>query len=218
MFLLVALLYHVFQMKKKDRFSVILLVCTSCLWLVTTGLWAVMTHSLNNMNRGTAIYSSKRYPANDSTRYLRLKIALSSGRYIGPGQHINLISRHHRGWLQSHPYCVAWENEKGGQRFLYFLIECQKGFSRSMQLYKTIKDVSPDYVYLDGPYGPTPNLKSFDTVLFCSKGIGVASQLSLMQDLVKTHNNATARIRRMSLLWFIESPSTFCAQLRRNDC
>jgi hypothetical protein len=207
-------------MKNIDKLSVILLGVTSSIWVLANVWRTFVNHSLNEENRGTPIYSCKSYLDGGKTVYCRVKLALSTQLDIGPGQHFNLVARHRRrGWFQSHPFIVTWEKESNGHRFLYFLVECKNGFSCSLPKFQTIKGGGkPKYVYLDGPYGHISGLKSFDTVLFCSKGIGVVSQLPLMRYLVMAHNDKTARIRRMSLRWVLESPGSVYLAWKMNRC
>jgi NAD(P)H-flavin reductase len=180
-----------------------------------------MVFSLNDRGfYGTPIFSFKRY-GDVPISFYQVKIQLSTGRKIGPGQYMNLIQRRKHGWfhawVQSHPYVVGWEEEKSGQRYAYFFIQCKGGFSYYFQqVCKSTKEVIKDrkfgsshsYVLLDGPYGQIPDLKSFDKVLFLAKGIGLAAQLLLMRELLKCHDDRSARIRRLTLVWFLESRRT----------
>jgi predicted ferric reductase len=198
--------FHI--LNEKNVTAIVLMAIISVLWLGTFILWAVFLQSRNESLSGTPIYSFKRVKYGGTTKLYRVKIALQSQRTIAPGQYFYLI--HKRKWwhfFQSHPYMVAWENKKNGTQYVYFLIECQKGFSSRFQEGKSRKEVENDHkpkcskVYMDGPYGGHLYLRNYDTVFFISRGIGIASQLLLIRDLLRAHNNLTARVRRVTLLW-----------------
>jgi hypothetical protein len=90
---------------------------------------------------------------------------------------------------------VAWEEKKNDTQYVYFLVECHKGFSHRFQA------DTPRKVYMDGPYGGNIHLRNYDTVLFISRGIGVASQILLIRDLLEAHEKLEAKVRRVTLLW-----------------
>ena len=58
---------------------------------------------------------------------------------------------------------------------------------------------------LDGPYGGDDALDSFDTVMFWAGGIGIVSHLLHLRQMVQAHNDRKARLRRLTLVWMLES-------------
>ena len=61
---------------------------------------------------------------------------------------------------------------------------------------------------MDGPYGHGAELDCFDKILFVASGIGVAAHLLAIRHLLQAHQDQTARVRRVSLLWFLEKTGT----------
>lgn len=135
-----------------------------------------------------------------------LEITLSRPLQLHYGQyvHITVPSIPHTliGRLQSHPYLIAWAD--GGvaepSRHVSLLIECRSGFSDRLRLCR-----SPTAVSFHGPYGSSQSLEIFDKVLFMASGIGVAAHLLAAKRLLQAHNAQTSRVRRVSLLWFLEA-------------
>ena len=60
-------------------------------------------------------------------------------------------------------------------------------------------------IRVDGPYGSVESLEQFDKVFFVASGIGLAAHLLAIRHLIQTHNDKTSRVRRLSLLWFLET-------------
>lgn len=64
-------------------------------------------------------------------------------------------------------------------------------------------------VIIDGPYGKQPPLDRFDTVLFLASGVGLAAQLLHLRHLLEAHNSKTARARRITLVWFLQTNNQY---------
>jgi len=62
---------------------------------------------------------------------------------------------------------------------------------------------------VDGPYGGHTDLNNFDKVLLMARGIDLVAQLLSARHLVQAHLDQTARVRRLSLIWILESKGTF---------
>lgn len=62
-------------------------------------------------------------------------------------------------------------------------------------------------IILDGPYGQQTSLYAFDKVLFLACGIGVTAHLLQIRQLLEAHNQSTARVRRITLIWFLYTHS-----------
>lgn len=133
-----------------------------------------------------------------------IEVRSQQSRKITYGQYVFItvpsIPHSILGRLQSHPYMIAWEHGDSSSQILTLLIAHRTGFSNVIRLCK-----SGTRARLDGPYGGTERLDKFDKVFFIASGIGVATHLLTIRHLVQTHNDKTSRVRRLSLLWFLET-------------
>ena len=60
-------------------------------------------------------------------------------------------------------------------------------------------------IRVDGLYGGVESLEHFDKVFFVASGIGLAIHLLAIRYLIHAYNEKTLRVRRLSLLWFLET-------------
>jgi predicted ferric reductase len=125
-----------------------------------------------------------------------------------PGQFIYLslpaLRTLRLGILESHPFMVAWPttDEKGQLKSIVLLVQAHRGFTRKLQL---MNFTAPTII--DGPYGgaETQAMGNYDKILLLSCGIGLASHLSTARHLLLAHNQQTARVRRLTLVWLLET-------------
>jgi predicted ferric reductase len=194
-----------------------------CLWLrtkqvtdfhaiclfVTTGLWSsgkliwlgrVVFDHTRNIDRITVIAAQE----NASPDVTTIQVRSRRPRKIACGQYIFItvptIPHAVVGRIQAHPYMIAWEEKDNSNQILTLLVAPRAGFSRMVKLCE-----SDTRIRVDGPYGGTRSLEQFDKVFFIASGIGVAAHLLAIRHLIQTHNNKTSRVRRLSLLWFLET-------------
>ncbi|KAF2103247.1 hypothetical protein NA57DRAFT_72223 [Rhizodiscina lignyota] len=136
---------------------------------------------------------------------MRLKINLRRPWKIQPGQYVYLtipaVGRLGAGYLQAHPYFVAWATE-GATNSITLLIESRRGFSRDLLLSRQ----TALSALIEGPYGTGLQLDEYDTVLLMANGIGICPLLLAAKCLVEAHLNKTARVRRLTLVWLLDSP------------
>jgi hypothetical protein len=173
----------------------------SCMDIIS---WTLKLYLTNSGFSGFAIDEICRFgPTPNSTKAIRLSFRVDEHHPIKPGQYYFIAKPWKRfGFLQRHPYTVAWTDvsKNGGPR-IHFLIECQNGFSRKIQLARP----KIDTVLLDGPYGGHTQLQDYDKVLFVAKGIGLVSQLLSIRQLLKDHDDQKARVRRITLFWELDA-------------
>lgn len=104
---------------------------------------------------------------------------------------------------------VAWISDDGTspQVMMTLLVQCRGGFSRRLCLAGTTHISAT----IDGPYGGggLGKLQDYDKVLFMADGIGIAHHLIPVRHLLLAHNTQTARIRRLTLIWFLRSRGKF---------
>jgi predicted ferric reductase len=131
---------------------------------------------------------------------------------VVPGQFVYLSIPRLRslglGFWESHPFMVAWvsENEKGQATTIVLLVQCYRGFTRRLQIAST--DMT---ALVDGPYGglEANSLTAYDKVLLMSNGIGIAAHLHTARYLLFAHNRQTARVRRLTVVWVLETEGMF---------
>jgi predicted ferric reductase len=140
-----------------------------------------------------------------SAEAVEVTLTLKKPWNVRPGEFVYLtlpvLGRHHGGFAQAHPYTIAWTDGSD----ITLLVQRHTGFSND--LFTTPKDLSSCVV--DGPYGYPQLLTGYDKVLFAASGIGVAAHLLNIRALLRAHEDQSARVRRVTLLWFLESPGTF---------
>lgn len=175
----------------------------SLFWIIQTVIWACCLLYRNSGNSGRVdhhIYSFHRERAVDA---LYLTIGLHRPWKVKPGQYVYVtLPSRHRGGIQAHPYLIVWseEDSSGRSTSISLLIECRSGFSRQL-LHKE----HPRSALLDGPYGATVDLDNFDKVVLIASGIGIAAHVLMLRHLINAHNIKTARVRRLSLYWILNT-------------
>ena len=196
---------------------------TICLF-VTTGLccferliWFghVVFSRLRNVDRITVVAPQE----NASQDVTTIQVRSQRRRNITYRQHIFIsvpaIPHSVVGRFQAHPYLVAWEEKEDSSQILTLLVAPRAGFSRKVRLCE-----AGTRIRVDGPYGCVESLENYDKVFFIASGIGLAAHLLAIRHLIKAHNDKTSRVRRLSLLWFLEtggrSPSDVPASMRES--
>ncbi|KAK5003884.1 hypothetical protein LTR28_009624 [Elasticomyces elasticus] len=135
---------------------------------------------------------------------MHLKIPCKEPREVLPGQYVYLTVPEMVGLgrVQAHPYMIAWVDGRvsGTERSMTLLIQCRQGFSDALRL-------GGDSVstVVDGPWGGSKVLKQYDKVLLIASGIGIAAHLIPVRYLLQAHEDQSARVRRITMIWFLET-------------
>ena len=58
---------------------------------------------------------------------------------------------------------------------------------------------------VNSPYSQMQSLDKFNKVLFVVSRVRIAAYLLLAKHLLKAHKDRSARVRRLSLVWFLET-------------
>ncbi len=162
---------------------------------------------------------------------LRITLLLARPWTFKPGQHIFLTIPSVGLWT-SHPFSVAWSEahpqnphhldpEKGytdstpqtidtlalPQTSISLVVRRHGGFTDRLYT-KTLS--SSGLVALsalvEGPYGGTQTLHSYGTVMLFAGGIGITHLIPFVRDLVASYTSSTSAVRRVLLIWVIQSP------------
>ncbi|CAK7242615.1 MAG: hypothetical protein STHCBS139747_004111 [Sporothrix thermara] len=154
----------------------------------------------------------------------RVTVTLARSWHFKPGQHAYLYFPS-VGFLQSHPFSVAWseeaespENEKlimnrqdvlaMRKTSMSFVIRGRAGMTG--KLYKKAA-ACPDGRYItkclvEGPYGGMHQMNSYGTVMLFAGGVGVTQAVPHVRNLVAGYANGTVAARKIVLVWIIQSP------------
>lgn len=112
--------------------------------------------------------------------------------------------------FQVHLFAItAWEENLGGKATsLSFLIKARRGFTGKLLRGTTSR--SNEYLaWIDGPYGSTFDLRRYRRVLMVATGIGIAAQLSYLQEMICGRKNGFLGIQSVLLQWEIEDLGRF---------
>jgi hypothetical protein len=184
--------------------STICLALASALWSIQELFWIVRLGFRNIGSQRSNIVDTITYPALEgSSEVMSLTVKLKRPWTARPGQYLYItvprVSRHRGGFAQAHPYMVAWSE---GPSITIF-VQRLNGFSNDIF---TSPNLASKSIVVDGPYGHPQSLESYDKVLFIASGIGIVPHLLAIKGLLQAHENQSARVRRITLLWFLETP------------
>ncbi|KAK8219459.1 ferric reductase like transmembrane component [Phyllosticta paracitricarpa] len=154
---------------------------------------------------------------------LRINLKVARPWKFRTGQHIYLYMPK-LGWWTSHPFSLSWsENdssfveEKGSavdiesidrrQKTVSLLVRRRTGFTNTLW---QKAEASPSGKFVtsaiaEGPYG-FQDLDSYGTVMLFAAGIGITHQVPHVRHLVDAYSKKTAAVRRLTLVWIIQSP------------
>ncbi|KAF2257699.1 hypothetical protein CC78DRAFT_622409 [Lojkania enalia] len=191
--------WHVPTFRKRE---ITCLGVATAAWLLQHVAWLAGLFYRNSGSRSSNKVAITRFDSlKDSTRSISATVSLKRPWKVSPGQYVYLtfpdIDRHRVGFFQAHPYAIAWVDGSD----ITLLIQQYDGFSNS--LFHSLHCHSS--VIVDGPYGHSQSLNEYDKVLFMASGIGIAAHLLSIKSLLEAHENRTARARRLTLVWFVES-------------
>lgn len=187
--------------------AIICLSIGSGLWLLHHAVWLVLLAYRNFGSGPVGRISLEGFPhQSDDTQAIRLSVTLKKPWKILPGQYVYItlpgVARLHGGFLQAHPYSIAWSFKvpDDTSTSIVLLIQQCKGFSNTLTISQ-----SKSSAIVDGPYGGTQTLDGFDKVLFIASGVGITAHLLSIRYLLQAHDDQSARVRRVTLVWFLET-------------
>ncbi|KIN06085.1 hypothetical protein OIDMADRAFT_154862 [Oidiodendron maius Zn] len=155
----------------------------------------------------------------------RVTIAMARPWSFKPGQHAYLYIPSLGLWT-SHPFSVAWSQETEildpdeklamnrqdilamQKTSLSFIVRARTGFTNTLYqraLASTDGRFTANCV-AEGPYGGMHMMHSYGTVMLIAGGVGITHQVPHVRDLVAGYANGTVAVRRLVLIWIIQSP------------
>lgn len=114
--------------------------------------------------------------------------------------------------FQKHPFTISWwENDATGDGdSIFVLLRPRSGFTK-----KLLERIEPGQEYrawIDGPFGPASigtyglsgEIGDFGHVFMVTTGIGIATQLPYIKELLNGRDKARICTQRISLVWQLE--------------
>lgn len=155
----------------------------------------------------------------------RVTVTMARPWGFKPGQHAYLYFPSISYW-QSHPFSAAWSDEAevsgGGEKLpmdrqdvlamsktsMSFIIRARTGFTGNLyEKAAACKDGKMvTRCLVEGPYGGHHQLQSYGTVMLFAGGVGITHQVPHIRDLVVGFANGTVAVRKLVLVWIIQSP------------
>ncbi len=194
-------------------------------------IWtAVVIFSASSLSQSLIVITRNYSPSQGCGRALvtrindavRIRIRVSRSLKVRAGQYLNIWmpTMGFRSTLQSHPFMIASWTEFD-PIYLELLIKPESGFTNRL-LKNAIKHFEPEQaqsaghdhnftnhetwvVWYSGPHGSPEPVGDYGSVLMIATGFGIASQIPILQELVRGHSNCTVRTRRLHLVWQVDS-------------
>lgn len=186
----------------------------------------VFNHSYFGLRSGSMMDATAEFLSGD---FVRLRLHRPSHFHWAPGQTAYLIMPSvSRLPFEAHPFTIASLNstlfdvpeeqeptsEKCAEidlakgvapswKELVFFINVRKGFTARLKDAALKGDKIK--VFVDGPYGPSPNLGSYDTSVLIAGGSGVSYTLPVLLDIIERVRNGESKCRRIVFIWSIRS-------------
>jgi len=111
--------------------------------------------------------------------------------------------------IQKHPFTTSWwENDATGDAdSIYILLQPRSGLTK-----KLLDRIEPGRAYrawIDGPFGPASigtyglsgEIGDFGHIFMVTTGIGIATQLPYIKELLNGYGKTLVRTQRISLVW-----------------
>ncbi|KAI9799073.1 MAG: hypothetical protein M1833_004267 [Piccolia ochrophora] len=193
--LLIALWNHVPRKKLADHLYLIIGIS----FLGGTFLYHLLRLAFRNIKHGVPCPRAEIAPMKDA---IKVTVSLARPWEFRAGQYVYLWIPGMSFWafLQSHPFMVTWWEEQGSTTAVSLLVQPLSGFTSNL-----LK--SSDNIFraaVDGPYGLHHDFGEYGSVFLFATGIGVASHIPYIRELIKGYNDCKVRTRRVSLIWQLE--------------
>lgn len=191
----------------KATYTIVCLSVATSLFLLQKILWIgfVIYRNVGSGSKCKASITRYSQIAGDE-EVLRVQINLKRRWDVKPGHFVYLCLPHlghlGTGFLEAHPYMISWFSEDDETSTIVLLVQSYRGFSRKIRLADTASSA-----IIDGPYGGhrLDTLASYDKMLFMASGIGISAHLLSIRHLLLAHEDKTVRVRRLSLVWFLDT-------------
>ncbi|PGG98896.1 hypothetical protein GX51_06543 [Blastomyces parvus] len=137
---------------------------------------------------------------------IKIHVTLPRPLEVKAGQYVNLWmpSVGLASWMQTHPFMVtSWP--PGKQDVLELFAQTRRGLTAKLQARAAVDGSASFSVFVSGPHGLSEPVSQYETVLAIVSGFGIASVLSYLKQLLHGYNTSTSSIRRVHLVWQVET-------------
>lgn len=190
--------------------------CTSIFHLILL-LYRNGLFSGNGCPRVISIYhtderGSKNAEQSTKTTPIRVRLILPRPVKAMAGQYINLWlpSLGLLSWAQTHPFIItSWSRTEQG--VLDLLVEPRGGLTKTLvyQAHAAPKSNFSSLALYSGPHGISECVDKYESVLLVASGAGIAAIIPYAKKLIHGYNTCTSHVRRMHLIWQVESLGWF---------
>ena len=197
------------HVRRLDAFLISCFAIPVCLFVAQKALWIMLTVRRNYGSDPISRMTVDRFPRPGLHQpIIQVRLDIRRPWAVRPGQYIYLTVPKLRslglGVFESHPFMIAWavEDQQTRLRKIVLLVQVRSGFTQRLQFANPLSST-----VIDGPYGgnEVDMMAKYDTILLMSSGIGIAAHLEAARYLLLAHNKQTARIRRLTILWKLET-------------
>lgn len=118
--------------------------------------------------------------------------------------------------FQAHPFSITWweTNYSGKIDTIFLLFRARTGFTQK------VKCLEPDrqyWAWIDGPFSPaavhqcgtTQDIGDYRHILMVTTGIGIATQLPYVKELVQRYQEAGVCTQRICLVWQLDKTKDY---------
>jgi len=201
-----ALMYHLIDQGSFYRWVLLGGICAGLVWTIATCLHTMWHH------RSWRILSQQAL-ARSSNRLLWLDIAVPVEWAARPGQYVQLWAPHwgFRACLQLPAFYVASVDtvestpETRTTGVIRIVTRPRLGMTKRIaraadRAHETIRFP----IYVLGPYGHSPPLGQYGTVVFVLESVGLFRALPFIRHLVQESRSRRSTVRRLEVMWQVE--------------
>ncbi|KKZ68760.1 hypothetical protein EMCG_05636 [[Emmonsia] crescens] len=141
-------------------------------------------------------------------RPIKIHVTLPQPLEVKAGQYVNLwvpsVGLGLASWMQTHPFMVtSWS--PGKQDVLELFAQTRRGLTAKLQARAAVDGSASFTVFVSGPHGLSEPVSHYETVLAIASGFGIAGVLPYLKQLLHGYNTSTSSIRRVHLVWQVET-------------
>jgi NAD(P)H-flavin reductase len=128
-----------------------------------------------------------------------------AGQYV----YLSIPGVSYTSFVQSHPFFVSWWYRDAKGDVIVFIVQKRKGFTQDLFRYITndVDQRNEMRAIIEGLYKKELDLKSYSIILLFATGIGIASQLPYITQLLKEYYNFREKNRKIAVFWELDSES-----------
>ena len=148
--------------------------------------------------------------AGDTNGTMKIRLILPRPVEVMAGQYINLWmpSVSLWSWIQTHPFMATSWQPQGKQDTIELLVGPGNGLSADLfRLASTVAKGTISFLALySGPHGSSVPINDYESILLIASRLGIAAVIPYIRKVIYSYNTCTSQIRRIHLVWQIESP------------